>query len=77
MASQAAIHRKGLGIISNWSLQSNADEQEADFMACINKAGCYSFFFNIGKVWDGISTVQDTQFSLKHNFLFWWLRDSV
>lgn len=49
MTSQAAIHRKALGVISNWSLQSNADEQEADFMGCINKAGPYSFFFNLGK----------------------------
>lgn len=66
MTSQAAIHRKGLGVILNWSLQSNADEQEADFMACINKAGCYSFFFNIVKISVGISKVQ----GLAHNFLF-------
>lgn len=64
VTSQAAMHRKELGIILNCSLQSNADEQEADFVACVNNKDCYSFFFNIGKVSVGISTVQGlTQFS--------------
>lgn len=67
MTSQAAIHRKALGVILNWSLQSNADEQEADFMGCINKAGCYSFLFNTGKASVGVSTVQ----GMTHSFLFW------
>lgn len=49
ITSQAAICRKALGVILNWSLQSNADEQEADLMGCTNKAGNYSFPFSVGK----------------------------
>lgn len=56
----------------NMSLQSNADEQEADFMGCINKAGNYSFLFNVVKPSVGImSTVQ----GLTLIFFFfggWW-----
>lgn len=58
----------------NGYLQSSADEQEADFMGCINKAGSDSSLFNVSEASVRIlSTVQ----SLTLNFCLWRLGKSL
>lgn len=58
----------------NRRMQSNADEQQADFMGCINKADSDSSLFNVG---EASVRIMSTVRSLTLNFCLWRLGKSL
>lgn len=58
----------------NRRMQSNADEQEADFMGCINKAGSDSSLFNVS---EASVRIMSTVRCLTLNFCLWRLGESL